>query len=57
VTVRFGLMLEAYLRASPDHLNILLKQFEALNKLNAVSQLVKAAKVKDEVRLEIFTVN
>jgi len=50
-------MLEAYLRASPDHLNILLKQFEALNKLNAVSQLVKAAKVKDEVRLEIFTVN
>ncbi|KAL4228605.1 Phosphatidylinositol 4 [Mactra antiquata] len=45
VTVRYGLMLEAYLKSSPDHLSILFNQFEALNKLNAVSQLVKSEKM------------
>lgn len=58
VTVRFGLLLETYLKASPDHLPILFKQFDALNKLNALSQLIKSESKsvsKDEV--SIFTVN
>jgi hypothetical protein len=53
VTVRFGLLLETYLKVSPDHLNVLYKQFDALNKLNAVSQLIKLEKnvSRDEVCL------
>ncbi|XP_060599403.1 phosphatidylinositol 4,5-bisphosphate 3-kinase catalytic subunit beta isoform-like, partial [Ruditapes philippinarum] len=46
VTVRFGLLLETYLKASPDHLNVLYKQFDALNKLNALSQLIKSEKIE-----------
>ncbi|XP_052246481.1 phosphatidylinositol 4,5-bisphosphate 3-kinase catalytic subunit delta isoform-like isoform X2 [Dreissena polymorpha] len=41
VTVRFSLLLEIYLKMSPHHLAILCKQMEALNKINAVSQIVK----------------
>ena len=43
------MLLETYLRVVPDHLGVLYRQFEALNKLNALSQLVKSDKVKDEV--------
>ena len=33
VAVRFGLMLEAYCRGAPDHMILLSRQIEALNKL------------------------
>lgn len=48
VSMRFGLLLEAYLRANPDHLSILYKEFEALNKLHAASQHVKNEKILDK---------
>ncbi|XP_045207446.2 phosphatidylinositol 4,5-bisphosphate 3-kinase catalytic subunit beta isoform-like isoform X2 [Mercenaria mercenaria] len=60
VTVRFGLLLETYLKASPDHLNVLYKQFDALNKLNALSQLIKSESKsvsKDEKVMEQARVN
>ncbi|KAL5014906.1 hypothetical protein ScPMuIL_009176 [Solemya velum] len=41
VSVRFGLILEVYLKSHQDHLNLLVKQSEALNKLDAVNMLVK----------------
>ena len=50
VTVRYGLMIEAYLKANPEHMHVLYKQFEGLNKLNGLSQLMKAEKILDKVR-------
>ena len=49
MTVRYGLIIESYLKANPDHIHLLYKQFEGLNKLNGVSQLVKAEKIFDKV--------
>lgn len=36
VAVRFGLMLEAYCRGAPDHMMLLSRQIEALNKLKVI---------------------
>ena len=36
VAVRFGLMLEAYCRGAPDHMILLSRQMEALNKLKVI---------------------
>ncbi|WAR06098.1 PK3CA-like protein [Mya arenaria] len=47
VTVRFGLLLEAYLKMSPDHLYVLTQQIEALCKLNALSQIVLREQLKN----------
>jgi phosphatidylinositol-4,5-bisphosphate 3-kinase len=33
VSVRFGLMLEAYCRGAPDHMKLLIRQMESLSKL------------------------
>ena len=41
VTVRYGLMLEAYLKSSQDHLMILSKQQDILVKLKAFSEIAK----------------
>ncbi|XP_055587422.1 phosphatidylinositol 4,5-bisphosphate 3-kinase catalytic subunit beta isoform [Uranotaenia lowii] len=41
VQVRFGLLLEAYLKGSQEHVAILLKQMQCLRKLQASSELVK----------------
>ncbi|XP_052715209.1 phosphatidylinositol 4,5-bisphosphate 3-kinase catalytic subunit delta isoform-like [Crassostrea angulata] len=41
VTVRYGLLLEAYLKSSQEHLAILSKQQDALVKLNAFSEIAK----------------
>lgn len=48
VTVRYGLILESYLKANPEHMHVLYKQFEGLNKLNGLSQLLKAEKIIDK---------
>ncbi|EDO42011.1 predicted protein [Nematostella vectensis] len=41
VSVRFGLMLEAYCRGSPAHMKSLQKQLEALNKMKTISSLLQ----------------
>lgn len=41
VQVRFGLILEAYLKGSQEHISILLKQTQCLRKLQHGSELVK----------------
>ena len=45
VMVRYGLMLEAYLKSSQDHLMILSKQQDILVKLNAFSEIAKNTNV------------
>lgn len=45
VTVRYGLLLEAYLKSSQEHLAILSKQQDALVKLNAFSEIAKNGNV------------
>lgn len=44
VSVRFGLMLEAYCRGAPDHMKILSRQQEALNKLKETSEMARQRK-------------
>ncbi|XP_013190051.2 phosphatidylinositol 4,5-bisphosphate 3-kinase catalytic subunit delta isoform [Amyelois transitella] len=44
VAVRFGLLLEAYCRGCQEHINILLRQIECLDKLKWVSQNVRKMK-------------
>ena len=36
VSVRFGLMLEAYCRGAPDHMKLLIRQMESLSKLKVI---------------------
>lgn len=48
VTVRYGLLLEAYLKSSQEHLAILSKQQDALVKLNAFSEIAKNANVSPQ---------
>ncbi|KAK3713310.1 hypothetical protein QZH41_009033, partial [Actinostola sp. cb2023] len=40
VSVKFGLMLEAYLRGAPEHIQSLQKQVEALSKLKTITSLL-----------------
>ncbi|XP_015119435.1 phosphatidylinositol 4,5-bisphosphate 3-kinase catalytic subunit delta isoform [Diachasma alloeum] len=44
VSVRFGLILEAYCRGSQQHMRILFKQMECLDKLRTASEQVKVKK-------------
>ncbi|XP_015605201.1 phosphatidylinositol 4,5-bisphosphate 3-kinase catalytic subunit delta isoform [Cephus cinctus] len=44
VSVRFGLILEAYCRGSQEHMRILFKQMECLDKLRTASEQVKQRK-------------
>lgn len=44
VSVRFGLILEAYCRGSQEHMRALFKQMECLNKLGSVCDQVKQRK-------------
>lgn len=46
VSVRFGLILEAYCRGSQEFLDSYAKQFECLTKLRIVSENVKLRKTK-----------
>ena len=41
VSVRFGLILEAYLSGSVDHVAVLTQQADTISKLQAVTRLVK----------------
>lgn len=53
VSVRFGLILEAYCRGSREHISMLLKQLECLEKLKKVSELVRERKDKDKAKAEL----
>lgn len=53
VCVRFGLILEAYCRGSSEHITILLKQLECLEKFKKISELVREKKDKDKAKAEL----
>ncbi|KAJ8259681.1 hypothetical protein GJAV_G00172210 [Gymnothorax javanicus] len=46
VSLRFGLILEAYCRGSTCHMKILMKQNEALNKMKSLNDFVKSGSQK-----------
>ena len=50
VSVRFGLILEAYCRGSQEHMKVLVKQVESLVKLKETSEMVRLRKDKDKAR-------
>lgn len=50
VSVRFGLILEAYCRGSREHVALLARQAEALDKLKAASELVRARHLSSKER-------
>ncbi|GAB6031821.1 hypothetical protein CHUAL_010223 [Chamberlinius hualienensis] len=56
VSVRFGLILEAYCRGSVEHLKCLKKQVEALGKLKLMNELIKqkSREPREKVRLHMF---
>lgn len=51
VSVRFGLILEAYCRGSQQHLSILSKQLEYLNKMKETSELIRHRKDREKAKL------
>lgn len=50
VSVRFGLILEAYCRGSQQHMDILAKQLEYLNKMKETSDMVRQRKDRDKAK-------
>lgn len=52
VQIRFGLILEAYLKGSQEHISILLKQMQCLEKLKHCSEIAKKGS-KDKGRLQL----
>lgn len=50
VSVRFGLILEAYCRGSPEHVKILTRQMDFLDKLKTTNELIRKRKDKDKMR-------
>ncbi|XP_062872087.1 phosphatidylinositol 4,5-bisphosphate 3-kinase catalytic subunit delta isoform [Trichomycterus rosablanca] len=53
VSLKFGLILEAYCRGSIYHMKSLMKQTEALNKMKALNDFVKSGSQKSASRLQI----
>lgn len=53
VSLRFGLILEAYCRGSIYHMKSLMKQAEALNKMKALNDFVKSGSQKSASRSQI----
>uniref|UniRef100_A0ACB8EEY3 Phosphatidylinositol 4,5-bisphosphate 3-kinase catalytic subunit delta isoform n=1 Tax=Sphaerodactylus townsendi TaxID=933632 RepID=A0ACB8EEY3_9SAUR len=47
VTLRFGLILEAYCRGSTHHMKALMKQGEALHKMKALNDIIKTSAQKN----------
>lgn len=50
VSIRFGLILEAYCRGSQKHMDILSKQLDYLNKMKETSELIRQRKDRDKAR-------
>lgn len=47
ISLRFGLILEAYCRGSSHHMKALMKQSEALNKMKALNDIIKTSAQKN----------
>lgn len=50
VSVRFGLILEAYCRGSQEHMKSLMKQMDFLDKLKINSELIRQRKDKEKAK-------
>lgn len=50
VSIRFGLILEAYCRGSHEHISVLSRQIECLEKLKAASEVVRQKRDKDKAK-------
>ena len=50
VSVRFGLILEAYCRGSPEHVKILNRQIDFMEKLRSSNEQIRKRKDKDKIR-------
>ncbi|XP_072379316.1 phosphatidylinositol 4,5-bisphosphate 3-kinase catalytic subunit beta isoform isoform X1 [Diabrotica undecimpunctata] len=50
VSVRFGLILEAYCRGTQEHIGILQKQLECLERLKICSEMVRQSKDKEKAK-------
>lgn len=50
VSIRFGLILEAYCRGSQEHISILSRQIEFIEKIKGASEVVRARKDKDKAK-------
>lgn len=50
VSVRFGLMLEAYCRGSIEHMKTLIRQMDFLEKLKKTTELVRQRRDKEKAR-------
>lgn len=45
VSIRFGLILEAYCRGSVEHMKILLRQLDALNKFKGILMVISVSQM------------
>lgn len=50
VSVRFGLILEAYCRGSQEHISSLQKQLKLIDKLKQCSEIVRQKRDKEKVK-------
>lgn len=50
VSLRFGLILEAYCRGTQEHMGILQKQLETFERLKKCSELVRPKKDKEKAK-------
>lgn len=50
MSVRFGLILEAYCRGSPEHVKILNRQMDFMEKLRSSNEQIRKRKDKDKMR-------
>ncbi|BFZ23020.1 hypothetical protein BsWGS_26059 [Bradybaena similaris] len=55
VSTQYSLILQCYLRHNPDHLQVLMKQQEALKKLYALNSLIKEGNIADQAKREEAT--
>ena len=49
VAIKFGLILEAYLRGSPNHIAELQRQVDGMSKMRSISELLQSRQFKDKV--------
>lgn len=49
VSVRFGLMLEAYCRGSTEHMKTLSKQVDLLEKLKKTTEIIQKCSTKEKI--------
>ena len=55
VAVRYGLVLEAYCRGAPDHMRLLARQTESLNKLKVIIRVIFHISKQDSIISDEFS--